>query len=184
MALHRGLIYRGRSVDYLVGQNDPGPDIARTDPATGRVVYCVNASGADTCANGQAAFWYSQDCFVGCVRRATTAAGACRPTCAGSASTRRSTTRGSAPSTACAARAGSAADIDRHNPWRAPGAAPVADACGLAGGTPWGADAPEEGKYANTSFARHGDRGSVALGPLPRRPRVAARGPQHDPYGP
>ena len=83
-----------------------------------------------------------------------------------------------------AARAGSAADIYRHNPWRAPGAAPVADARRLAGGTPWGADAPEEGKYANTSFARHGDRGCVALGPLPRRPRVAARAPQHDPYGP
>ena len=82
------------------------------------------------------------------------------------------------------ARGLSAADIDRHNPWRAPGAAPVADACRLAGGTPWGADAPEEGKYVNTSFARHGDRGSVALGPLPGRPRVAARGPQHGPYGP
>ena len=38
------------SVDYLVGQNDPDPDVARADPATGRVVYCVNASGDDTCA--------------------------------------------------------------------------------------------------------------------------------------
>ena len=30
---------------------------------------------------------------------------------------------------------GSVDDIYQHNPWRAPGAAPVADACGLAGGT-------------------------------------------------
>ena len=41
----------------------------------------------------------------------------------------------------------------RHNPWRAPGYAPVADACGLAGGTPWGGDAPEEGRYENTVSA-------------------------------
>jgi hypothetical protein len=51
-------------------------------------------------------------------------------------------------------------DIYRHNPWRAPGFAPVADACGLAGGTPWGAVAPEEGQYINTTHARHGMKGS------------------------
>ena len=33
------------------------------------------------------------------------------------------------------AKPGSVDDIYQHNPWRAPGAAPVADACGLAGGT-------------------------------------------------
>ena len=42
----------------------------------------------------------------------------------------------------------------------APGHAPVADACGLAGGTPWGAAAPEEGEYLNTTFARHGMKGT------------------------
>ena len=53
-----------------------------------------------------------------------------------------------------------------ESPWRAPGAAPVANACGLAGGTPWGSDAPEEGKYVNTSFAHHGMAGTD-LPPLP-----------------
>jgi len=57
-------------------------------------------------------------------------------------------------------------DIYRHNPWRAPGYAPVADVCGFAGGTPWGANAPEEGVYVNTSFAHHGMRGSE-LPPMP-----------------
>ena len=36
----------------------------------------------------------------------------------------------------------------------------MADACGLAGGTPWGSDAPEEGRYKNTSFAHHGMKGT------------------------
>ena len=34
------------------------------------------------------------------------------------------------------------------------------DACGLAGGTPWGYNVPEWGEYVNTSNAVHGDRGS------------------------
>ena len=37
-------------------------------------------------------------------------------------------------------------DIYKHNPWRAPGSAPVLDACGLAGGTPWGGDVGEWGE--------------------------------------
>ena len=51
-------------------------------------------------------------------------------------------------------------DIYRHNPWQAPGYAPVADPCGLAGGTPWGDAAPEEGEYLNTSYAHHGMKGT------------------------
>ena len=35
------------------------------------------------------------------------------------------------------ATAGSPEDIYKHNPWRAPGYAPSANACGLAGGAPW-----------------------------------------------
>ena len=64
------------------------------------------------------------------------------------------------------ATAGSPEDIYRHNPWRAPGAAPTAGACGLAGGTPWGADVPEAGFYTNTTFAHHGMDGT-ALPPMP-----------------
>ena len=37
---------------------------------------------------------------------------------------------------------------------------PVADACGLAGGTPWAAIAPEEGQYINTTHAHHGMKGT------------------------
>lgn len=65
-----------------------------------------------------------------------------------------------------AAVAGSPEDIYRHNPWRRPGSAPVAGACGLAGGTPWGADAPEAGDYENTTYAHHGMNGTD-LKPMP-----------------
>lgn len=36
-------------------------------------------------------------------------------------------------------------DIYQHNPWAAPGSAPVADACGLAGGSPSRANGAEAG---------------------------------------
>lgn len=55
-------------------------------------------------------------------------------------------------------------DSYRYNPWRAPGAAPVVDSCGQAGGTLWkyrggGADAV----FTNTSIAKMGQHGSKVL---------------------
>jgi hypothetical protein len=58
------------------------------------------------------------------------------------------------------ADAGSQQDIYRHNPWRAPGTAPVANACGLAGGTPWLKETTEAGVYTTTKFAHHGMSGT------------------------
>lgn len=130
------------SIDYLVGVNEQ---------------RCSNITGAP-CQNGQASFYYSQGCFIGC------------PTCdhvsgrqqvdkcgLGKQATindpmQRTVNRNSS--------AGSRQDIYRHNPWRAPGSAPVADACGLAGGTPWPYNAPEAGDYVNTTFAHHGMNGT------------------------
>ena len=118
--------------------------------------WCRNITG-EKCDNGQATYWYSQGCFIGC------------PTC-DHVSGRRQTDLckkgfiGMLPQKAITSNRGvkrnSELDIYRHNPWRAPGFAPVADACGLAGGTPWGANAPEEGKYLNTTYAHHGMKGS------------------------
>ena len=118
--------------------------------------WCQNVTG-DKCNNGQTAYWYSQGCFIGC------------PDC-DHVSGRRQTDLckkgfvGQLPDDAIAVNRdverNSPQDIYRHNPWRAPGFAPVADACGLAGGTPWGAVAPEEGQYINTTHARHGMKGT------------------------
>ncbi|KAL1525546.1 hypothetical protein AB1Y20_020401 [Prymnesium parvum] len=133
------------SVDYLVHVNEQP---------------CANLTGS-SCFNGQASFWYSQGCFIGCPTCDHKSGRVQADVCGrGKQATvndpaHRSVNRN--------ATAGSKLDIYRHNPWRSPGSAPVADACGLAGGTPWGADVAEEGVYINTSF---GMRGS-ALRPLP-----------------
>lgn len=42
----------------------------------------------------------------------------------------------------------------------AQGSAPVANACGLAGGTPWGPNVAEAGDYVNTTYAHHGMAGT------------------------
>jgi len=137
------------SIDYLANVNDKGNK-------------CSNITG-DACKNGQAAFWYSQGCFVGC------------PECDNASGRRqtdlcglgvKSTNNGNARSLNLDAIPGAPNDIYRHNPWRYPGAAPVADVCGYAGGSPSGQDGPEAGDYINTTYAHHGMKGSD----LPKMP--------------
>ena len=135
------------SVDYLVGVN---------------TADCANVTG-DDCHNGQAAFYYSQGCFIGC------------PTCDHMSGRRQVDLCGRGfeatlndnehRSVNLAAAPGSDLDIYKHNPWRAPGFAPVATACGFAGGTPWGAKASEAGDYVNTTYAHHGTEG-IHLPPM------------------
>jgi len=120
---------------------------------------CVNVThpGAP-CHNGQASFYYSQGCFIGC------------PTCDHLSGRRqtdlcglgmKATLPDYARSVNRNATRFSELDIYRHNPWSAPGSAPVADACGLAGGSPWASNNGEAGFYVNTSHSRHGQRGST-----------------------
>merc|ERR1712066_332028 len=59
------------------------------------------------------------------------------------------------------AAAGSEADWTKHNPWRAPGYAPVYDPCGRASGS-YKATAGK-GEFTNTKFAKLGDLGSRVL---------------------
>ena len=58
-------------------------------------------------------------------------------------------------------------DWTRFNPWRAPGSAPVYDACGRASGGPHVTSG--EGVYTTTKYAKVGDVGSK----LPRLPSGA-----------
>jgi len=59
------------------------------------------------------------------------------------------------------AECGSAADATYYAPWRYPGAAPVIDACGTAGGVyQWQGPAAAGGDYAPTVHAQRGDLGS------------------------
>lgn len=59
------------------------------------------------------------------------------------------------------AECGSADDIYYYSPWRAPGSAPVIDACGVAGGRHLGQGIGGAGaQYENTSLATEGEVGS------------------------
>ena len=123
--------------------------------------HCRCSNGTDSCNNGQACYWYNQGCFIGCDTCDHLSGRAQADICgSGKKATLndphlRSVNRN--------ATAGTALDIYKHNPWRAPGNAPVADPCGLAGGTPWGDDVSEWGEYASTTHAKHGDSGSKVL---------------------
>ena len=129
---------------------------------------CVNVTHpGQPCHNGQASFWYSQGCFIGCPecdhlsgRRQTDLCGLGK----------KATLPDYARSVNRKATRFSEYDIYQHNPWSAPGSAPVADACGLAGGSPWDWNRAEAGNYVNTSNARHGMNGTS----LPHRPTGTA----------
>jgi len=142
------------SIDFLVGVNDPDGH------------GCANVTGG-ACHNGQAAFYYSQGCFAGCAECDHLSGRRQTDLCNNGML---ATNNGDARSLNRNATPNAANDIYRHNPWRSPGAAPVGDACGFAGGTPWGPNVAEEGVYMNTTYAHHGTRGST----LPALPGVPA----------
>lgn len=93
---------------------------------------CTN--GTSACNNGQSCFWFSQGCTIGC------------KSCDGNGS--RIPNFDHCPDISIAptinepkyrtvnqaAPAGSHQDFTKYHPWRAPGKAPVWDACGMAGG--------------------------------------------------
>jgi len=65
------------------------------------------------------------------------------------------------------AECGSPEDIYYLSPWRAPGSAPVIDACGSAGGrNPWQGQGEAGASFQNSSVAKEGDLGSK-LPPMP-----------------
>ena len=127
---------------------------------------CWGSNGTSAFAPGQACLWFSQGCTHGC--------SACDPNATWPWD--HSVCGSDAPPLVCDpehrtlnrhAPCGSASDWTRHNPWRAPGSAPVYDACGKAGGQD--AFAPYAGAtyYITTANAKVGDLGSEVLPPRP-----------------
>jgi len=118
---------------------------------------CANAT-TGKCRNGQACFWYSQGCTIGCPSCDNVTGRMQTDLCGlGKRATlndplHRSVNR--------AAAAGSDLDVYKHNPWRAPGTAPVVDACGMAGGSPGDQWMPEWGFFTDTTYAKKGDLGT------------------------
>ena len=138
-------------------------------PPTGWIepYTCNCTNGTDACSNGQSCFWFSQGCTIGCA--ACDGDGRRYPSydhCPGTPNKPGplyldkkywSANQGAEP--------GSHQDIWQYNPWRAPGKAPVWDACGMAGGNP--VEVFNAGAYNTTVNARQGDLGSKVLKPRP-----------------
>ena len=134
-----------------------------------------DALGKLSLRNGQACFFFSHGCTIHC------------DTCDGKTARFGSTCGNAktAKATICDplhrtlnrnATCGSPEDKYYFSPWRAPGSAPMMDACGMAGGSPWAIGAPGWGpggsasagvRYMNTSHAKQGDRGSEVLPETP-----------------
>ena len=130
---------------------------------------CTNGTEAE-CNSGQSCFWFSQGCTIGC--EACDGQGQRYPSwdhCPGTTKPSNfvdgtyldkkwwTANQNAAP--------GSYEDIWRFNPWRAPGHAPIFDACGMAGGVQ--TEMFNAGAYNTTAFAKQGDLGSEVL---PARP--------------
>lgn len=123
---------------------------------------CVN--GTEPCAVAQTCVYFSQGCSIGCAscdgqesnpNYKDRCGSFKRPTNNDPAF--RSVNRG--------AKAMSDADVYQHNPWRAPGNAPVYDPCGMAGGSPtWVSTGLS---FVDTRYAKQGDLGSTTLPPRP-----------------
>eukprot|EP00051_Salpingoeca_urceolata_P023828 m.410430 g.410430 ORF g.410430 m.410430 type:complete len:387 (+) comp20158_c7_seq8:1833-2993(+) len=140
-----------------------GPDAAKNGCDQG-----IRSGGG-----GQPCLWFSQGCSIGCDTCKNEGPGLAPHTDKVGFRIRycNSTLKGTLPKEAwtmnIGAVEGSVNDSYRFNPWRAPGHAPVADACGLAGGR-HPQDLPGgDAVYFTTQFATLGDAGSVVLPPSP-----------------
>lgn len=147
-------------------------------------------NGRPSGQNGQACFWFSNGCAIGCKEcdggsRGPIPWGRFKgdpfwdrkfnlcPIGAANSTQK----AGTATATICdpklrtvntAVACGAKDDWYYYSPWRAPGAAPVFDSCGMAAGHP--PPVPKlnfGGLYVNTSHAKVGDRGSKVLPKAP-----------------
>jgi len=142
-----------------------------------------------TGSNGQACFWFSNGCAIGCQECDGSTRGPipsfncnethCTPTGKpiefGPQAPICTKAAGSMKATICdpelrtvntAAECGSPEDYYYYSPWRAPGYAPVIDSCGSAGGRIPGQGAGGFGaSYVNTNHSSIGDLGSETLPP-------------------
>jgi len=127
-------------------------------------------NGTSECNSGQSCFWFSQGCSIGCSN--CTGNGTRMPNLdhcphertvapdkiEGALNPRyRTVNLNSTP--------GAIDDIWKYNPWRAPGKAPVADSCGMAGGNTF--EVFNAGAYTATPNAKQGDLGTKVLKPRP-----------------
>lgn len=118
---------------------------------------CSCSNGTEACDVGQACFWFASGATIGCEKPDGDGRRDGKPCrcerCANATLNKpewRTANRKAVPL--------SPQDWTRYNPWRAPGTAPIFDACGMAGGGP--VAGVQSGEYNATQFAKQGDLGS------------------------
>lgn len=136
-------------------------------PSTTDGCDCANPAGGCAAAaragtgTGQSCLWFSQGCSINCAQcsgqNGHSSTSLCNSTVAPTNNNPLTRTMNRD------AVVGSANDTYQFNPWRSPGAAPVADACGMAGGNLPSQGRGGEAKFAAVPWAKQGDRGSVVL---------------------
>ena len=142
---------------------------------------CPAALSQRATGSGQSCLWFSQGCTIGCetctgLHGHTNVSLCANPTTAATLNDPRLRTMN------MGAKAGSDEDVYRFNPWRAPGAAPVTDACGMAGGSPH-AVAQDAALFYDSRFAKQGDLGSKTLPAAPSNTSWAAGSVQEVAWG-
>eukprot|EP00929_Paragymnodinium_shiwhaense_P085984 TRINITY_DN46463_c0_g1_i1.p1 TRINITY_DN46463_c0_g1~~TRINITY_DN46463_c0_g1_i1.p1 ORF type:complete len:398 (-),score=38.86 TRINITY_DN46463_c0_g1_i1:33-1226(-) len=126
--------------------------------------------GERATGGGQSCLWFSQGCIIGCPECSTIGShsGGGHPDTQGLCN---STMKPTLPRYAWTmnrkAVEGSVDDSYRLNPWRAPGYAPVSDACGMAGGTSRPHAGAGEAVFHDLAYAKMGDLGSKVLKKTP-----------------
>jgi hypothetical protein len=123
---------------------------------------CRNGT-ADVCDVGQTCLWMSVGCSIGCKECDGGSKGSTNPNSkdrcgSGAKPTVNNPLHRTFNRNCTGSCVGSVDDFTRFNPWRAPGSAPVFDACGRAGGGP--VPTAGHGEYIDTAFAKFGDLGS------------------------
>jgi len=144
------------------------PDFVGGKSASDNCNYASKAAAVDAgvrqSMGGQPCLWFSQGCTIGCTActgiDSHTAVELCNTTGQPTLPKRAWTMNRDVVE-------GSVNDSYRFNPWRAPGTAPVTDACGMAGGTAPAHAGPGVAVFATTEFATQGDLGSKVLPKAP-----------------
>ena len=141
--------------------NGKSPDTGVIEPYN---CGCTNGT-EQSCNSGQACFWFSQGCTIGSKQCDGKGARIPKWDHCPMDSIKPTVNDPKYRSMNQNATAGSLQDIFYYNPWRAPGKAPVFDACGMAGGSKH--EAFNAGAYNTTIYAKQGDLGSQVLKPRP-----------------
>merc|ERR1711934_1078861 len=124
---------------------------------------CACRNGTDVCSPAQTCLWFSVGCTIGCKECDGGDKGPANPNRIDRCGSGMKATNNDPKHRTLNrdAKAGSEEDWTKFNPWRAPGYAPVYDACGRASGSYKATTG--KGEFTNTKYAKLGDLGSQVL---------------------